>query len=374
MRNRELRMLGTVSSKTRKSKSIRKVTLGYHFGNSDEFKSWPHDGNNSRQKSTETSSFSIQNLDSLKSISLCKLQIYSLTCNIGLLTMTRNLTLCCNNLTTLPREIGLLQNLSVLNLSNNSILELPDTIGLLDNLIDLDLSRNKFKTLPKSISLLTRLTTLILKDNKLTSIPHEIGSCASLTLVDISRNQLKTIPIELCRIRNLGILNLESNPLINSFQDTVNTIPSLKELVAREIIRKHILISVSCPEHILRYLSSYSECSFHSCQGPFFESYIEKVRMVERNEEIVPLSYRLCSHHWRCEDSLKSATFKSKPWTASRSFVDVKFNQEKLMRVLPTRPELPILYRGDFKSIERQHVKKSIKQVLKRVGSKLSIK
>jgi hypothetical protein len=47
--------------------------------------------------------------------------------------------------------------------------------------------------------------------------------------------------------------------------------------------------------------------------GPFFESYCERVRFVDRNEELVPYRYRLCSNHWRNDHEMRIAMFSSAP-------------------------------------------------------------
>jgi len=103
-------------------------------------------------------------------------------------------------------------------------------------------------------------------------------------------------------------------------------IPSLKELAARVIVRNHLLM----PTHILQddllyYLSSYKTCSF--CHGPYFETYIRRVRVMHKEGKEIPFEYRLCSAHFNSNEERIKEMFKIRPITAPRS-LNISYNKQ----------------------------------------------
>lgn len=108
-------------------------------------------------------------------------------------------------------------------------------------------------------------------------------------------------------------------------------IPSLKELAARVIVRNHLLM----PTHILQddllyYLSSYKTCSF--CHGPYFETYIRRVRVMHKEGKEIPFEYRLCRAHFNSNEERIKEMFKVRPITAPRSLNISDNKQEKKFR------------------------------------------
>ncbi|CAG8445609.1 16575_t:CDS:2 [Funneliformis mosseae] len=257
-------------------------------------------------------------LPNLKNIGLCSLGLVKLSPNICFLYITNCLQICCNELTEIPAEIGYMKNLTKLDLSKNKLKYIPDTIGFLHKLVELRLSENQLTYIPSSIGSLKKLGTLLLENNKLTELPPEIGEIKTLVNLDVRENPITVLPAELGRLQYLRKLRTEECPLKSEFvHDITHSPPTLMELAARTIVRKQIPILEDTTEHLKDYLASAKKCSF--CGGPYFESFVKRGKIIDKNEHHIPLEYRLCSPHWNTEQERVSLLFCALPDTAPSS-------------------------------------------------------
>jgi len=121
----------------------------------------------------------------------------------------------------------------------------------------------------------------------------------------------------------------------NTIEEPINNenkielkIPTLKELAARTIVRNHLSMSTSLlQDDLLNYLSSYKTCSF--CHGPYFETYIRRVRIMHKEGREVPFEYRLCRAHFNTNEERIREMFKIRPITAPRSLNALENKKEK---------------------------------------------
>ncbi|KAI9299574.1 hypothetical protein BJ944DRAFT_253740 [Cunninghamella echinulata] len=224
-----------------------------------------------------------------------------------------------NQLESVPETIGQLKQLEVLILAKNRLQNLPDSIQYLTRLIELDVSHNQLKEI-KSLGNFASLSTLLMSNNLLESLPSDINGMKQITTIDLSNNPLKVLPAEIIRLSHLRRLKLEACQSLLDI-DPDNAIeynathdpPSLLEICSRKImsssssnknkkasiIQQKANIMKLLPEHLLAYLGSAKICS--SCHGPYFESYVLRGRLIEKNDAWIPLEYRLCSAHWSDE-------------------------------------------------------------------------
>lgn len=220
---------------------------------------------------------------------------------------------CCNQIFFIPPEIGYMHNLKYLSLANNQLQEVPDTIGCLTQLTELKLAHNRLTSLPSSIGLLKNLVILLVEHNMLKNLPSEVGKLQKLKTLDCSFNQLHALPCELLNLKELRELRIDECPLRTLFSLQTQNIPSLKELAARTIVRHHVPVVSSLPQHILDYFASAHECSF--CLGPYFDTFVSRYRWAEKNDVEVHIEHRLCSVHWNNEAERISAMFQPMPNT-----------------------------------------------------------
>ncbi|KAJ3100981.1 Leucine-rich repeat-containing protein 63 [Phlyctochytrium planicorne] len=255
-------------------------------------------------------------LTSLATIGLCSQDIMFMSPNMGLLFMTTTLELCCNKLSVIPAEIGYMKSLKILSVARNNLTYLPDTIGHLQKLVELRASENQLTCIPTSVGELTKLTILHLESNRITSLPSELGGNKSLVTLDISSNPIRTIPAEVGRLKFLRRLRVEDcTELLTEFVHDVSwSAPTLRELAARVIVRHQLPILECTQEDLKRYLASAHSCSF--CNGPYFESYVVRGKIVEKADVNVPFEYRLCIPHWNTEKERQAALFRPLPDTA----------------------------------------------------------
>ncbi|CAG8468993.1 1796_t:CDS:2 [Ambispora leptoticha] len=222
---------------------------------------------------------------------------------------------CCNELTSIPAEIGYMKNLEQLDICKNRLTSIPDTIGFLHKLQELKLSENQLTSIPASIESLKKLGTLYLDSNRITELPPEIGQIKTLVNLDVSENPISVLPAEIGRLQYLRKLRIDRCPLLTEFvHEIVHSPPSLMELAARTIVRKQIPILQDTTQDIKDYLASAKKCSF--CGGPYFESYVKRGKIIEKNDHQIPLEYRLCCPHWNTEQERVSLLFCPLPDTA----------------------------------------------------------
>ncbi|CAG8498162.1 2185_t:CDS:2 [Dentiscutata heterogama] len=254
-------------------------------------------------------------LQNFKNIGLCRRGLVKLSPNICFLYVTTCLQICCNELTEIPAEIGYMKNLTTLDVSKNRLEFIPDTIGFLYKLQELKLSNNQLTWIPSSVGSLKKLGTLLLDDNKITELPPEIGQIKTLVHLDVRENPLTVLPAEVGRLQQLRKLRTDGCPLKTEFvHQLTHSPPTLMELAARTIVRLQVPILEDTTDHIKDYLASAKKCSF--CGGPYFENYTKRGKIIDKNEQHIPLEYRLCYPHWNTEQERVSLLFCALPDTA----------------------------------------------------------
>ncbi|RGB33424.1 hypothetical protein C1646_669356 [Rhizophagus diaphanus] len=269
-------------------------------------------------ENSELSHILFSELPNLKNIGLCSLGLVKLSKNICFLYITNCLQICCNELTEIPAEIGYMKNLTKLDLSKNKLEYIPDTIGFLHKLVDLRLSENQLTYIPSSIGSLKKLGTLLLDCNKIVELPPEIGEIKTLVNLDVRDNPITVLPAELGRLQYLRKLRTDGCPLKTEFvHEITHSPPTLMELAARAIVRKQIPILEDTTEHLKDYLAGAKKCSF--CYGPYFESFVKRGKIIDKNDQHIPLEYRLCCPHWNTEQERVSLLFCALPDTAPSS-------------------------------------------------------
>lgn len=220
------------------------------------------------------------------------------------------LQICCNYLRYLPYGIGQLKNLKMLILARNRISVLPEEIGMCKDLREIDVSQNLLKDLPKSLACLKRLNTLQLSNNKLTEIPEFIGKMQSLKYLNLSFNKITSIPLEVFKLPFLMNINTSgcNLKLKNTKSFTVVEKLTLKETLARHMIRQNIPVSKTMPKELVDYVINVHECSF--CNGPFFDHYIyvEDVHVFE--SEVYPIHYKMCCKHYEKHEDRLTTLFE----------------------------------------------------------------
>ncbi|KAG2178644.1 hypothetical protein INT44_001797 [Umbelopsis vinacea] len=223
-----------------------------------------------------------------------------------------------NLLEKLPASLACLRNLTHLELAGNRLTELPDNIGRLTRLTVLNVSNNRITHLPDSVGSLRKLTVLLLNDNQLSNLPKSLGDLKLLTTLDISRNPVRIVPAELARLQYLRYIRVDGCPMIMEYApETRHDPPSLLELAARTIVRNDIKVPNHVRDDIKEYVLSANKCTH--CGGPFFSSYVHRVKLVEKAEQtMVPMGYDLCSAHWNDDKGRIIAMFASTPATSKK--------------------------------------------------------
>lgn len=214
-------------------------------------------------------------------------------------------------------EIGFLRNLTLLDLSKNCLKSLPDSITHLTKLVELKLSFNQLETIPAGIGGLTKLASLTLDNNRITSIPAQIGLIKELVNLDLSDNPIRVLPAEVGKLQFLRRLKLERCPLVEEFvHSPVHSPPTLLELAARVIVRHDIQMPPLMLPHLKAYVDSAQSCTF--CDGPYFDSWVKRGKLIEKNEMFIPLEYTLCQPHWNTEMERVKLLFCPRPITSPR--------------------------------------------------------
>lgn len=233
-----------------------------------------------------------------------------------------------NHLTELPDSIGYMQSLETLDLSTNELKSLPDTIGYLANLIDLDLSFNDLTTLTPCISYLEKLKTLSIAHNQLDHLTHHISGLTHLISLDLTNNPLTVLPAEISKLPFLRRIRLDNCPFnTDQVYPLKHNPPSLLEICARTVSKKNIKYKSTLPPQLSTYVQTAKSCS--SCQGPYYDSFVVRGRLMEKTDVDIPLEYRLCSAHWSDGDDRILSMFSTQP---------VTFHPKVR---LPYRPKLP---------------------------------
>ncbi|KAF9108759.1 hypothetical protein BGX29_007049 [Mortierella sp. GBA35] len=254
-------------------------------------------------------------LPSLTSIGLCSRGIVRLSSNIKLLASATCVQICCNELDSIPMEIGFLRNLTLLDLTKNCLKSLPESITHLSKLVELKLSFNQLETIPAGIGGLTKLASLTLDNNRIISIPPQIGLIKELVNLDLSSNPIKVLPAEVGKLQFLRRLKLDNCPLVEEFvHSPVHSPPTLLELAARVIVRHDVQIPKMMLPHLKAYVESAQTCAF--CDGPYFDSWIKRGKLIEKNEIFIPLEYTLCQPHWNTELERVKLLFGPRPITS----------------------------------------------------------
>ncbi|CAJ0859468.1 11567_t:CDS:10 [Entrophospora sp. SA101] len=231
----------------------------------------------------------------MEDIEYCGFGIVKLSPNIGYLYITTHLQICCDNLKEIPSEIGNMKNLTSLDLSRNKLKYLPDSIG--SNLI--------------------KLTALLIDSNKIEELPQEIGQLTNLITFDVRNNPITVFPAELGRLKYLRTLLVEGCPLKTEFVHEIDhSPPTLMELAARKIIKFNLLNNLEGSNNSIRissnlenYLKNYKKCSY--CGGPYFNHHVKRGKIIEKNDNSIPLEYKLCFPHWNNEQERINLLFCS---------------------------------------------------------------
>ncbi|CAJ0642837.1 4871_t:CDS:10 [Entrophospora sp. SA101] len=236
-----------------------------------------------------------KDIPDLRDIEYCGFGIVKLSPNIGYLYITTHLQICCDNLKEIPSEIGNMKNLTSLDLSRNKLKYLPDSIG--SNLI--------------------KLTALLIDSNKIEELPQEIGQLTNLITFDVRNNPITVFPAELGRLKYLRTLLVEGCPLKTEFVHEIDhSPPTLMELAARKIIKFNLLNNLEGSNNSIRissnlenYLKNYKKCSY--CGGPYFNHHVKRGKIIEKNDNSIPLEYKLCFPHWNNEQERINLLFCS---------------------------------------------------------------
>jgi hypothetical protein len=146
---------------------------------------------------------------------------------------------------------------------------------------------------------------------------------------------LISIPVEVGRLKYLKTLKVDevsfSLPgFVNPSPEmaTLSSFPTLKELAARLVVLHQIPIWQHTDQCLKVYLLSSHTCSF--CQGPYFESYVKRIRVVSRNEFGIPMEDRLCIDHWKTDLERLKLMFCAKPKNVFTAFTES--NSKKIRR------------------------------------------
>lgn len=233
----------------------------------------------------------------------------------------------------LPRELGYLKNLRMLNISNNLIDEIPDTVSFLTKLKALNVGHNNLVQLPAAIGHLPKLVIIIANNNRLASLPRELAHLVNLISLNVSNNPLRCLPAEIASIKSLRKLLTDECAFEEEYQYNLrHDPPSLVEACARIAIRSQVNIPGQLADHLKEYLSRANSCSH--CNGPFFDSYVTRVRYIERRvRQPLALEYTLCSAHWSDESDRLLAMFSQQPTdtTVKHNHVDTNGLNDEIM-------------------------------------------
>lgn len=151
------------------------------------------------------------------------------------LSSLKKLTLIETSLRELPPEIGQLQSLQILDLRLNELKAIPFEIGQLENLEELYLGENKITTkLPNTIGNLQNLKSFKINDQQqrfanprdVDLLPDTIGQLSALTYLDVSEAYITRLPDTIGNLQNIRELNISGNPLTELPESLINIITS----------------------------------------------------------------------------------------------------------------------------------------------------
>ncbi|KAI8880017.1 L domain-like protein [Backusella circina FSU 941] len=273
-------------------------------------------------------------------VDLSNKSIIKLSPSIGYLQSLNKLELSNNEMTELPRELGYLKNLIMLNLSHNKLEDIPNTIAFLSKLKALNVSHNNLKSLPPALGEPSKLVIIIANNNQLESIPRELTKLRRLVSLNISNNPLTILPAEIASLPNLRKLLTVNCEFKEEYHYPLNhDPPSLVEFCARQVMSSRNSVPQDLAEHIKNYLSRAESCSY--CKGYFFESYVTRIRFVERAaHQIIALEYKLCSAHWIDESDRLRLSFSEEIVSA----ISVRVNDVGITASTKKLPKKPRSY------------------------------
>lgn len=261
-------------------------------------------------KSEDTEDYRVDSSQNETRLYLCGCKLVELTPNIYKLQSLTILQTCCNYLKFLPYGLGQLRNLRILGLSKNHLISIPWEIGFLKELRELDLANNRLNKLPKSLACLKRLNTLKIENNLFTEIPSFLGKIHSLKMLNLSFNKIESIPFEIFKLPFLMSLNTTGCGLKprneKKFEENYNL--TLKETVARNLIRKNQRVDKRITKSSINYLIEAQECCF--CGGPYFDSFIYVEDNHNYESEVFPIHYKMCSLHYSQHEERISTLFE----------------------------------------------------------------
>ncbi|ORX50070.1 hypothetical protein BCR36DRAFT_353012 [Piromyces finnis] len=319
-------------------------------------------------------------LKKLKKLDISNNYVKEIPIVIKRLSNLTHINLKGNQIEIIPSEIGELINLISINLADNAIQYIPIELNKLNNLLELDLGNcplaSSFDECRPAFTLSSFIKDLIVSRNQklllestryqnnatldmINELEHykKYYSNTSSLSISFEQNQNKFSLFNLNHsihkdsfLERIGVnssstslnqgsdietLSLSDNDNDNNtIEEPINNdnkielrIPTLKELSARVIVRNHLSIPTNLlQEDLINYLSSYKTCSF--CHGPYFETYIRRIRIMYKEGKEIPFEYRLCKVHFNTNEERIKEMFKIRPVTAPRSLNKVGMKRD----------------------------------------------
>ncbi|XP_029166333.1 leucine-rich repeat protein 1-like [Nylanderia fulva] len=228
----------------------------------------------------------------------------------------RLLDLSNNDISFLPKELGTLPHLQSLNLSHNKLGKSAQSkwtwlqqVALKNNLYILDISDNLLTELPLQIGQLKVLRELKIRNNNLIQLPQNIGTLNKLEFLDVAENNLEFLPA-MIQYLTLSTIDLSGNLFCQDYAVQVNrkstsdTLPSLVELSAKEVLKSRITYDASLiPYTLVQYLDKGKYC--FSCKNVCFYYYSKiysdfrqheyTVKMLCPSNRLIKYKYYFCS-------------------------------------------------------------------------------
>lgn len=246
-------------------------------------------------------------LVSIHSLDLSHNKLICISPAVAKLKQLHYLDIGSNKLKVLCDDLFRLIHLKYLSVKHNPLHTLPGAIGNLVQLVELDARSCDLTSLPVTIGHCTSLVSLNLDDNRLRNIPPQIGHLCHIGTLSVMNNQLQFLPSMCTFLPDTVTLRVDGNPLLSHaeasfFEESIKPFhcefPSLKELTAREIVKKNIPNTHTLPATLQNMLTSASYC--FRCGGPvieYFSGKIEFWHLMFGSVDEIPLYQQLCSPH-----------------------------------------------------------------------------